>query len=96
MVCLSNEGTIQVRVRDTIYTNERRQFSVEISPTKTIDSVFAEISDYFKYEADSFELLLQNQNADTVSIFYIEYCNIFLFHNNIGDILNETYLFTLT
>ncbi|KAI4470735.1 ubiquitin carboxyl-terminal hydrolase [Holotrichia oblita] len=65
MVCLSNEGTIQATVKDTTILNLKRQCIVQLSPTKLVDNIFIEVSNQFQYEADSFELILQNQNGDT-------------------------------
>lgn len=69
MVCLSNEGTIQATVKDTTILNFKRQCIVQLSPTKLVDNIFIEVSNQFEYEVDAFELILQNQNGDTVSTF---------------------------
>lgn len=72
MVCLSNDGMINVTVTDTMNLCYRKQCSVLLSPTKSVDNVFVEVSSNFHYESDSFELVLQSQNGDTVSNLFLD------------------------
>lgn len=65
MVCLHDEGHLRVTVRDTILSSAKKQSYVLLTPTKTIESIFKEISREFEYNADEIELVLQKRDGTT-------------------------------
>lgn len=73
MVCLHDEGHLRVTVRDTILSSAKKQSYVLLTPTKTIESIFKEISREFEYNADEIELVLQKRDGTTVSQRFILY-----------------------
>lgn len=67
MVCLSDEGTVPVVVRDTICSASKRNPSViNLSPSKSVESIFLEVGAEFHYNPEGFELILQNSTGDMV------------------------------
>uniref|UniRef100_A0A6P7GLW5 Ubiquitin carboxyl-terminal hydrolase 47 n=1 Tax=Diabrotica virgifera virgifera TaxID=50390 RepID=A0A6P7GLW5_DIAVI len=65
MVFLPEDGlTKKVTVRDTIQQSEKKQTFINIFPSKTIDSIFREVSKEFSYNHDEIELVLQIGKKD--------------------------------
>ncbi|CAG9864755.1 unnamed protein product [Phyllotreta striolata] len=61
MVCLPEDGMlIRATVRDTILISGKKQYTIQLSPSKTINSIFQEISDEFHYLIEEIELILQS------------------------------------
>lgn len=71
MVCLHDEGHLRVTVRDTVLLSAKKQSYVLLTPTKTIESIFKEISKEFEYNADEIELVLQKNDGTTVCKLFI-------------------------
>ncbi|KAJ8945952.1 hypothetical protein NQ318_016780 [Aromia moschata] len=65
MVCLYDESLQVVTVRDTIQQSAKRRSDIQVTPTKTIESIFKEISRDFEYNADEIELVLQRRDGTT-------------------------------
>ncbi|XP_057671617.1 ubiquitin carboxyl-terminal hydrolase 47 [Diorhabda carinulata] len=65
MVCLPEEGPAKrVTVRDTIQQSTKKQAFISLTPSKTIESIFKEVSKEFSYNHDEIELVLQNGKKD--------------------------------
>lgn len=73
MVCLHEENPVRVTVRDTVLMSGKKQSYINLTPTKTIDSIFNEVSKDFNYGSDDIELVLQRRDGNTVSetIFFL-------------------------
>lgn len=61
MVCPMENESIIVCVRDTIQqsSNGRKSFSLKLTPSKLIDSIFIEVSKEFDYNVDDITITLQ-------------------------------------
>lgn len=76
MVWLSQEGqegSIRVQVQDTITQGGKKQCFVELSPDKTLESIFKEVSKDLEYNVDDIEIIIRNGSSH-VSIY-----NVYIF-----------------
>lgn len=89
MVCLHDEGYLRVTVRDTILLSAKKQSYVLLIPTKSIESIFKEISKDFEYNADEIELVLQKNDGTTVCKIFISGKQTFLFNTILFFILKN-------
>lgn len=72
MVCPMEKESIRVTVRDTILqsTTGKNTFTIQLTPSTSIDSIFREVSKEFDYSIDDIEIMLQpvgGQNSNIVS-----------------------------
>ncbi|CAH1098734.1 unnamed protein product [Psylliodes chrysocephalus] len=66
MVCLPEDGmAMRVTVRDTILSSGKKQFIIHLTPSKTISSIFEEVSNEFHYTIHEIELILQIGKKET-------------------------------
>ncbi|KAJ8985542.1 hypothetical protein NQ317_019925 [Molorchus minor] len=65
MVCLHEESPHSVTVRDTIHNSAKKRSEVLVTPSKSIESIFKEVSRDFEYNADEIELILQRRDGTT-------------------------------
>lgn len=66
MVCPPQESTTSVTVRD-----ERKQCYVHISKTKSVESIFREISKEFDYNIDEIELTFRRGTSSVSTIQFL-------------------------
>lgn len=76
MVCVSNTGTstLKVPIKDTLGGHQTS--TVNLSPTKTVESLFNEVASLYRYEQHSVELSLQDVvtgESVIINFFFINY-----------------------
>lgn len=73
----AQEGSLTVQVQDTIQQGGKKHCFVQLSPDKTIESIFKEISKDLEYNVDDIEIILR-KGSSSVSIVnkYKEECRL--------------------
>lgn len=73
MVCPPQEGLIEVLVRDEIKQSPagKKHCYLQISRTKSVESIFREVSKEFEYNVDEIELTFRRGASSVSTIFFI-------------------------
>lgn len=69
MVCLADDISVQATIKDNLAEHDgmKKEFTVNLSPSKSVDYLFSEVTSLLNYNLDQVEVVLV---ANDVSVSY--------------------------